>query len=414
MRILMLSWAYPPVDVDGHGDHAHVLARDLVAAGHEVHVVTRWHGEGPEPTGERLDGVHVVRVAEAPPVIPMTDRVPAALSFNSRAQAAGTKLVRRVGADVLHVHDRLAAYAATGLREAYGLPIVATVHAPEVALHPGLPDDVSKLVHQVEWWLTYEARRVISCSTTVHDQLRDHFRLPVDKLDVIPAAPTTAPAAPDPALRRTVSGPRTKVVLLAGRVDERGLDAALAALPAVRDEAGPTRLVVAARGVGPDAVRRRARDAGLRHHVVSVEPPRGVGLARLVAVADATVVLGDDDPCGSTVVTAMAAGSAVVVGPDAGLAELVARAGIALPRVTPAALRTALRRAVADPARHARLGEAARARAAARHDGPTVAAATAAVYERAIAEERELAGATRPPLRPILRSAPILELDGTA
>jgi glycogen synthase len=414
MRILMLSWAYPPVDVDGHGEHAHVLARELVAAGHEVHVVTRWHGDGPEPTGERLDGVHVLRVAEAPPVIPMTDRVPAALSFNSRAQAAATKLIRRVGADVLHVHDRLAAYAATGLREAYGLPIVATVHAPEVVLHPGLPDDVSKLVHQVEWWLTYEARRVITCSTHVHDQLRDHFRLPAAKIDVIPAPVTTGPAAPDATLRRTFAGPRTKVVVLAGRLDERGLDAALRALPPVREVAGPTRLVVAARGVAPELVRRRAREAGLRHHVVAVEPAQGETLARTAAVADVTVVLGDDDPCGAAVLTAMAAGSAVVVGPDPGLAELVDGAGIVLPRVTPAALRTGLRRAVGDPARRDELADAARARIAARHDGPTVAAATAAVYERAIVEERELADASRPPLRPILRAAPILELDGTA
>jgi hypothetical protein len=58
---------------------------------------------------------------------------------------------------------------------------------------------------------------------------------------------------------------------------------------------------------------------------------------------------------------------------------------------------------------------AVRARVEARHAGPVVAAATVAIYERAIAEERALVGRDpSPPLRPILQAAPLLELDGTA
>src|SRR5215207_8688069 len=45
VRILMLSWEYPPVVVGGLGRHVHALATSLVRAGHEVTVVTR-HAPG--------------------------------------------------------------------------------------------------------------------------------------------------------------------------------------------------------------------------------------------------------------------------------------------------------------------------------------------------------------------------------
>ena len=45
MRVLMISWEYPPVMVGGLGRHVHSLATELVAAGHDVVVLSR------QPTG---------------------------------------------------------------------------------------------------------------------------------------------------------------------------------------------------------------------------------------------------------------------------------------------------------------------------------------------------------------------------
>jgi glycogen synthase len=418
MRILMLSWEYPP-SVGGHAHHAGVLARHLVALGHEVHVVTRTDAEASQPTDGWVDGVHVVRVAEAPPVIPLTERVPAVLSFNSRAQAVAAKLIRRFDVDVLHVHDRLLAYAASGLRDAFGLPMVATIHATEYAQHPGLPDDVSKLVHQVEWWLTYEAGRVITCRQEVRDQLCEHFRLPAGKVDVVPAAVDVPAGGALPArwrgeLRATLAGPRTRVVLVGGRLDERGLDRVLSALPALRDAVGPTKLVVAAGGVEPGEIRRRARRVGARHRVLAVGHLRADAFARHAAVADAIVLLDDDEPCGATVVEALAADAPVVVADAVGASELVADAAVVLRRPTARTLAAALVPLLTDVARADRLRAAARTRVAQRHAGPVVARATLDVYERTIDEHERAGREQRPPLRPILQAAPLLELDGTA
>jgi glycogen synthase len=45
VKILMVSWEYPPVVIGGLGRHVHHLSTALAAAGHEVVVLSR------RPTG---------------------------------------------------------------------------------------------------------------------------------------------------------------------------------------------------------------------------------------------------------------------------------------------------------------------------------------------------------------------------
>src|SRR5690606_24546195 len=119
-------WEYPPRVVGGLGRHVNALARTMAAQGHDVHVVTRDHPDAPHE--EVLEGVHVTRVSEAPPVIDFGDLVPWVLTFNNRVQAAATALLHEHAFDVVHAHDWLVAYAAAGLKAAFDLPVVATIH----------------------------------------------------------------------------------------------------------------------------------------------------------------------------------------------------------------------------------------------------------------------------------------------
>jgi len=68
MRVLMLSWEYPPVMVGGLGRHVHALATALAAGGHEVTVVTR-HAPG-AALDEHAEGVRIVRAPEDAPLFP--------------------------------------------------------------------------------------------------------------------------------------------------------------------------------------------------------------------------------------------------------------------------------------------------------------------------------------------------------
>jgi len=425
MRVLMLTWEYPPRVVGGLGRHCAALARNLVAQGHEVHVVTRDHvtGDGPPaPAEEWLEGVHVVRVAEAPPVIPFQDLVPWVLAFNNRVQAAATALARRHDFDVVHAHDWLVAYAAAGIKQAFDLPLVATVHATEYGRHQGwLPGPMNKLIHQVEWWLTYEARRVIACSAYMREQVEEIFVLPPEKIDVVPNGVAVRDfALPDAEVadfRRTLVGPRTRMVLFAGRLEyEKGVQTVLEALQEVRAAVGPVKFFIAGIGTYSDELKRRVRELGLRRHVHFTGFLEDHELRLHYAAADVAVAPSIYEPFGLVAVEAMACGTPVVAGDTGGLREIVAGgSGLSFPPQDAPELAAALTRVLTDDALAQGMVARARRRIAERYDWSSVAAATVDVYGRAAGEEAALAGREqRPALRPILHAAPILELGEAA
>ena len=70
MKVLMVSWEYPPVVIGGLGRHVYQLATALAAAGHEVVVLSR-RPSGTDPsshpsTDEIAEGVRVVAAAQDP------------------------------------------------------------------------------------------------------------------------------------------------------------------------------------------------------------------------------------------------------------------------------------------------------------------------------------------------------------
>jgi glycogen synthase len=420
MRILLLSWEYPPRVVGGLGRHVAALSRSLVAQGHEVHVVTRAHPDEPGPSDQWVEGVHVVRVTEAPPVIPFTDLIAWVLSFNNRVQAAASTLLRERPFDVIHAHDWLVGYAAAGLKETWGVPVVATIHATEYGRHQGwLPGPMNKQIHQVEWWLTYEARRVIVCSTYMRRQVEDLFQLPPDKVDTVPngVAVRDFAVAPDEiaAARREYVGPRTRMVVFAGRLEyEKGVQTLLRALQRVRAAVGPTKLFVAGTGTYSEELRRQVKELGLRHHVRFTGYLEDHELRLLYAAADVAVAPSIYEPFGLVAVEAMACGTPVVVGDTGGLREIVSGGhGLSFTPQDEAELASALIAVLGDPELARRLVARGHDRIRQRYEWDAVARRTVAVYARAIEEEQALTGEPRRPLRAILHEAPILEL-GTA
>jgi len=421
VRVLLLSWEYPPRVVGGLGRHVAALSRALVAAGHEVHVISRDHPDAPAEE-VTADGVHVIRVPEAPPVIPFTDLIPWVLAFNNAMTAAATRLLRDTEIDVVHAHDWLVAYAAAGIKQAYDVPVVATVHATEYGRHQGwLPGPMNKLIHQVEWWLTYEARRVITCSQYMADQVADIFQLPVDKLDVVnngvEVADFALPADEVAAFRSTLVRDGEKMVLFAGRLEyEKGVQTVLHALSVLEHELGPMHFYVAGVGTYSDQLKGIVDELGLQDKVTFTGFLEDHELRLHYAAADVAVAPSIYEPFGLVAIEAMACGTPVIVGDTGGLREIVAAGdtGLRVRPDDPEHLAAALVEVLTD--RELARGLVQRA-ARVIHDRFTwerVATTTAEVYERAIDEEADLRDQGRPPLRPLLHAAPILELGELA
>lgn len=398
MRVLLLSWEYPPLVHGGLGRHVHALSLALRRAGHEVHVLTRHRAD--LPVEELVDGVHVVRAPEPPPRTDPADWVAGVLSVNAGLQTAGLRLLAETPIDVVHAHDWLVGYAAGGIKAVEDVPLVATIHATEFGRHQGwLPGPMNRFIHQVEWWLTYEARRVITCSRYMHDQARRIFELPSQKMHCIPNGVSTeefrlVAADEVEALRDRLAPGGEALVLFAGRLEyEKGVQTLLRAVRGLKDSGLPVRLIVAGDGTYRGALEEQARKLRL------VRPVTFTGFldrAELVAryrAADVAVVPSIYEPFGIVALEAMAAGTPLIVSATGGLAELVddGATGLCVPPEDVGALGDALRRVLEEPAFGQALALRAHARLEAAYSWDAVARRTVTAYERARREERLLA-----------------------
>ncbi|HEX7594368.1 MAG TPA: glycogen/starch synthase, partial [Anaerolineae bacterium] len=111
LRVLMLTWEYPPYIVGGLGAHVGALAPALVRANVEVHVVTpRWKGGEPkEPiAANKLRGKSSTVYRVAPPVAGLTNFFADVQQTNLNLEEQGNALFDQLGGfDLIHAHDWL-------------------------------------------------------------------------------------------------------------------------------------------------------------------------------------------------------------------------------------------------------------------------------------------------------------------
>src|SRR6202165_5649219 len=193
MKVLMVSWEYPPVVVGGLGRHVYQLATALAAAGHEVVVLSRRPG-GTDPsshpsTDEIAEDVRVVAAAQDPHEFDFgADMMAWTLAMGASMIRAGlalkTRGTRRSGRnadkawrpDVVHAHDWLVAHPAIALAEFFDVPLVSTIHATEAGRHSGwVSGTISRPGDAVEAWLVRESDSLISCSASMSDEINELF-----------------------------------------------------------------------------------------------------------------------------------------------------------------------------------------------------------------------------------------------
>ncbi len=402
MRILHVSWEYPPLVYGGLGRHVHGLAEAQAAEGHDVVVVTQ------RPDGavddEVVNGVRVVRAAHEPVRL-------AASELLGWVDGLGRSLSRAAlrsgwGPDVVHAHDWVVGGAARRLRDGFGVPLVATLHATEAGRHQGwLPGDLSRGIHRREWRLTVDARRVIVCSDAMRTDVETLFAVPHGDVDVVPsgvdaAAWRTAPRDVRAARERYAGeGP---LLVTASRLEwEKGVHTLLDSLPRLRRRFPGLRLVVAGRGSQHDALVAQARRLRLGRGAAFVGWLPEPELAALLGAADAVVLPSVYEPFGLVALEAAAQRVPLAVSDVGGLAETVVDGvtGRTFPPLDPAGLADVVTEVLSDHAAAQRRVRAMSRRVTAVHAWPAVARRTVEVYAHAIDD----ADAPRPRRRLVVR-----------
>jgi glycogen(starch) synthase len=325
LRVLTFSWEYPPRVVGGLARHVHDLSVSLAADGVDVDVITI-DESGTSPAEEMMQGVHVIRVK--PYNLVPRDFISGILQLNLSMMEKTLSLVRQGERyDIVHAHDWLVAYAARAAKHALKLPLVATIHATEYGRNRGLHTDEQRYISDVEWWLTYEAWKVICCSRYMHHELQRVFHLPDDKIEIIPngVEPQQFKAGRvDPSVLKLYAAPDENIVFFIGRlVQEKGVQILLEAVPQVLAAVPKTKFIIAGKGPVLDALRVQARQMGIEHHLYFTGYINDMTRNALYQAAKAAVFPSLYEPFGIVALEAMAAKAPVIVSDIGGLSEIV-------------------------------------------------------------------------------------------
>lgn len=324
MRILMLSWEYPPRIVGGISRVVHDLAQKIGEQGNEVHVVTCYEQGTPEIEKDKYVVVHRVHTYD----VGSFNIVDWVLHLNFALAEHSIKLISETGNfDIIHAHDWVVAFSARVLKNAFSTPVVCTIHATEYGRNWGIHNDIQRYISGVEWWLTFESWRVIVNSDFMKYEARNVFQLPEDKIRIIPNGVNLDKFngyERDIEFRRNFASDNEKIVFFVGRlVNEKGVQVLIDSIPKILTYYNDVKFVIAGKGPQLEYLKGKAGFMGIEDRVYFTGYINDQDLMKLYKCADVAVFPSLYEPFGIVALEGMVANIPVVVSDTGGLGEIV-------------------------------------------------------------------------------------------
>lgn len=324
MKILMLSWEYPPRVVGGISRVVHDLSHRLIKDGHDVTVIT--YRDGDTPYFEEDSGVKVHRVDNF--MITPNNFIDWVMQLNFNMIARAGEIVAKDGNfDIIHAHDWLTAYAGRTIKTAYSIPLVSTIHATEAGRNSGINSEMQKYINDTEWMLTYESSEVIVNSNYMKSELQRLFGLPFEKINVVPNGVNLNAfngIERDYDFRRQYAMDNEKIILFMGRlVYEKGVQHLISAMPKILSYYNDSKLLIAGKGGMIDELKSQANALGLNNKIYFTGYLNSKNVQKMYKCADISVFPSTYEPFGIVALEAMLSGTPVVVSDIGGLNEIV-------------------------------------------------------------------------------------------
>ncbi len=385
LRVLMLTWEYPPRIIGGISRVVEGLSKALVKLGVEVHVITNEMSGSPNEQDD--DGVHVHRVQIESPAPDFHSWI---LMMNHYFAKRAGRLSCEVGKfDIVHVHDWLTFPAGAETKSFLGNTMVTTLHSLEFRRSGGTNTPESKMIDSLEWWATYESSIVVVCSGSMKSDTKSQFKVPEDKIWVIPIGiePKRFEQRPNRDRVRSRYGVTNdqKLVLFVGRLtSQKGCEYMIRALPYVARYHN-VRLLVVGDGYMRNELENIASSSGESWRISFLGFLKDSDLTELQLCSDVMVIPSVYEPFGVVALEGMAAGVPVVASNIDGLAEIIRHEEngvLAFPRDS-SSLAWAVSRVLSDSKNTERLVQNARNDVRNRYSWEAVAKLTLQAYQKA-------------------------------
>lgn len=324
MKILMLSWEYPPRVVGGIARVVSELSERLTEKGHDVTVVT--YRDGDLEYKEKINGVTVYRVDNY--MIRPQNFIDWIMQLNFNMISKASELINAGEKfDVIHAHDWLTCYAAKTLKHSYNIPLTVTIHATENGRNSGIHTEQQRYINDTEWLLTYESDEVIVNSNFMKTEVQRLFNLNYDKVKVIPNGIDLEKFdgfERDYTFRRNYASDNEKIIFTLGRlVNEKGIQHLICAMPKIISQYNDVKLVIGGRGPMIDELKDLAYRIGVAHKVYFTGFLSGDNVQKMYKCADIAVFPSTYEPFGIVVLEAMLAKVPAVVSDIGGLNEII-------------------------------------------------------------------------------------------
>jgi len=375
MKVLMLTWEYPPFIVGGLGMACYGLFKALAKKEIKIYMIlptqekiffeisSSWEADFPlakstaekqlkpiplkfyqftylEPEGAYLDTLKFL-IQEACEKIPLVANKPTfkplpvealeriekllnqgndMLSRVRRYHQNVLEVARHLDFDLIHAHDWMTYPSGLFLKHLLQKPLVAHIHATEFdrAIGYGHP-----VVHEIECLGLNLADRVIAVSKYTAQVIKEHYKVPEDKIRVVYNAFTAYTKEP-----KKIKKFKSPVVLFLGRLTpQKGPKIFLEiAKKILRQYPKKVRFLIAGAGEMERELMLEAASEGFGTQILFTGFLNRQEVEEALSMADIVVMPSVSEPFGIVALEAMHFGCALVISKQSGVSEILKNA----------------------------------------------------------------------------------------
>jgi glycogen synthase len=319
LKILIVTWEYPPNVVGGLSRHVYGLSVHLAQLGHEVHVITA--GNGGLSAYEIVNGVHVHRV------IPLNNQDDDFLSWiaglNLAISFKAVKLAEKIKFDIVHAHDWLVGTSALTLKEELSIPLLTTIHATEHGRNNGIYTEMQQFIHNKEKKLIMESDQIIVCSSYMRDELLTISELSEKKIAIVPNGIEPSAGKINSNEIYPFIQNRKYVFSLGRMVKEKGFETIIEAAQLAKKNRRNVYFVIAGKGPMLERYRKMVSERQLDHYIAFIGYVSDEQRDALLVNSEFAVFPSLYEPFGIVALEAMIHGKPTIVSDTGGLKGII-------------------------------------------------------------------------------------------